>query len=468
MTRLPAATRRAVAIAVAGLTVTAAAIALTGITMTSAQASTGVTPNIVGGTTAAPGEFPWMVRVSSGCGGVLYTPELVLTAAHCVTGSPNGSITITQGTVDLLNPVNNVRTSVLITVAPGYVPPPDDGGGGNIMAATKPPIDDGPGSTPPVSDVPGLTQYPSSHDWALVKMNAPIYGVPLLKIAQDASLQSGALTVAGWGSTSLEAGQERYLRKTTVDFVSDSTCAGISSSLANLDFPNLICAGGLTRHGSDICKGDSGGPLLKQNAAGEWIELGISSFGTGFGCAVDGDPSVYTELSSSAAQICATAAAMGGCPNLSLNLVPNYSVPMGYQFSAQMSAAGGQQPYTWSVSGLPAGVNYNSASGLISGASTQVGTFWVTYTVTDGMRLSVTNGFTISVTLVVPDVRGKTQAQAITALNAVGLAHSTYTVTVWDSSDKGRVMGQTPDPGTAVPAGTNVQLAIGLFGGSNR
>ena len=59
-------------------------------------------PRVVGGTRAALGEFPWMVRLSMGCGGAMYTNQLVLTAAHCVgsTGN-NSSITATTGVVDL-------------------------------------------------------------------------------------------------------------------------------------------------------------------------------------------------------------------------------------------------------------------------------------------------------------------------------------------------------------------------------
>src|SRR3569623_77647 len=59
-----------------------------------------VSPSVGGGTRAAQGEFPFMVRLSMGCGGALYSPTLVLSAAHCVgrTGS-NSSITATLCTL---------------------------------------------------------------------------------------------------------------------------------------------------------------------------------------------------------------------------------------------------------------------------------------------------------------------------------------------------------------------------------
>ncbi|WP_232828360.1 trypsin-like serine protease [Kribbella monticola] len=48
-------------------------------------------PRVVGGTRAALGEFPWMVRLSMGCGGAMYTNQLVLTAARCVGSTGNNT-----------------------------------------------------------------------------------------------------------------------------------------------------------------------------------------------------------------------------------------------------------------------------------------------------------------------------------------------------------------------------------------
>ena len=71
---------------------------------------------------AAQGEFPFMVRLSMGCGGALYSPTLVLTAAHCVsrTGT-NTSITATLGVVDLNATTGKItRKSNYVYRAPGY------------------------------------------------------------------------------------------------------------------------------------------------------------------------------------------------------------------------------------------------------------------------------------------------------------------------------------------------------------
>ncbi|MGW1222594.1 trypsin-like serine protease, partial [Streptomyces californicus] len=53
------------------------AIAVVGLQPATATAA----PNpVVGGTRAAQGEFPFMVRLSMGCGGALYAKDIVLTA----------------------------------------------------------------------------------------------------------------------------------------------------------------------------------------------------------------------------------------------------------------------------------------------------------------------------------------------------------------------------------------------------
>src|SRR5215213_5496872 len=105
-----------------------------------------VEPQVVGGSPAAQGEFPWLVRLSMGCGGVLYTQQIVLTAAHCVSGTgANTSITATAGVVDLQSTSGRVQVrSTYVYRAPGY-----NGNG---------------------------------KDWALIKLAQPI-NLPTLKIA---------------------------------------------------------------------------------------------------------------------------------------------------------------------------------------------------------------------------------------------------------------------------------------------
>src|SRR6266496_6644149 len=82
------------------------------------HAGTGTRPpvtEVVGGQLAPAGKFPWMVRLSMGCGGSLTAPRVVLTAGHCVDGSGrNDHITVTAGVVNLKSRKAIVARSVEI------------------------------------------------------------------------------------------------------------------------------------------------------------------------------------------------------------------------------------------------------------------------------------------------------------------------------------------------------------------
>ncbi|WP_406511944.1 serine protease [Streptomyces sp. NBC_00161] len=235
------------------------AVALAAVSLQPGAANASQAP-VVGGTRAAQGEFPFMVRLSMGCGGALYTQQIVLTAAHCVNGSGNNtSITATAGVVDL-NSSSAVKVkSTKVLQAPGY---------------------NGKGK-----------------DWALIKLAKPI-NLPTLKIADTKAFDNGTFTVAGWGATREGGGQQRYLMKATVPFVSDASCQ--SSYGSDLVPSDEICAG-LPQGGVDTCQGDSGGPMFRRDSNNAWIQVGIVSWGEG--CARPNFPGVYTEVSTFATAI---------------------------------------------------------------------------------------------------------------------------------------------------------------------
>jgi secreted trypsin-like serine protease len=223
---------------------------------------------IVGGTRATEGEFPFMVRLSMGCGGALYAKDIVLTAAHCVSASGSDtSITATTGSVDLQSPNAVKVTSTQVLQAPGY-----DGRG---------------------------------KDWALIKLSRPLH-LPTLNTATTQTYDKGTFTVAGWGATSENGEQQRYLRKATVPFVSDAKCK--KSYGSDLTPSDEICAGNVAQGGVDSCQGDSGGPMFRRDDAGAWIQVGIVSWGQG--CAEPGYPGVYSQVSTFAADIKAAAATL--------------------------------------------------------------------------------------------------------------------------------------------------------------
>ncbi|MTD59259.1 S1 family peptidase [Amycolatopsis pithecellobii] len=233
-----------------GVLATALATVVTG-TADAAQ------PLVVGGQNAAQGQFPWMVKLSIGCGGSLIASKVVLTAAHCVTRTgADTSITATIGKVDL-----------------------QAGGGQSIRSAY----------------VYRSPEYASTgaQDWALIELASAPSG-PLLTIADQGqtSLNSGDFTIMGWGSTSEGGGQSRYLKYATVPYVPDSSC---QQSYSDLQPAYELCAG-YAQGGVDTCQGDSGGPMVKADSSGDWVEVGIVSWGQG--CAEPGFPGVYGEVQS--------------------------------------------------------------------------------------------------------------------------------------------------------------------------
>ncbi len=61
----------------------------------------------------------------------------------------------------------------------------------------------------------------------------------------------------------------------------------------------------------------------------------------------------------------------------------------GLSYEVGVQAAGGVPPYTWSATGLPAGLSIDPSSGMIAGIPTENGDFFVAITVTDSAGLQV-------------------------------------------------------------------------------
>ncbi|HLL54699.1 MAG TPA: putative Ig domain-containing protein, partial [Myxococcaceae bacterium] len=68
----------------------------------------------------------------------------------------------------------------------------------------------------------------------------------------------------------------------------------------------------------------------------------------------------------------------------------------GSGFTATLSATGGQAPFSWTFTGLPAGINA-AASGLLSGTPTAAGSFGLIVTVADGSGQTVSQPLTLDI-----------------------------------------------------------------------
>ncbi|KAJ4138522.1 hypothetical protein NW768_002359 [Fusarium equiseti] len=219
-------------------------------------------PNIVGGTSASAGEFPFIVSITNNggpwCGGTLINANTVLTASHCVQGRSASSFAIRAG--------SNSRTSGGVT-----------------------------------SRVSSIRMHPSfsgstlNNDVALLKLSTSIPTSGSISYGRLAASGSdpatGAqLTVAGWGATSQGSSTSPVnLLKVTVPVVSRASCRSSYGTSSITD--NMFCAG-YTQGGRDACQGDSGGPIVDSSKT----VVGVVSWGEG--CAQPNFPGVYARVGS--------------------------------------------------------------------------------------------------------------------------------------------------------------------------
>ncbi|XP_024292799.2 tryptase-2 [Oncorhynchus tshawytscha] len=229
--------------------------------------------SIVGGKDAQKGSWPWIVYLlitdDTGffsCGGSLLTEEWVLTAAHCVDPNDNpipDRSSIRLGTHSLNEPSVFYRTISRIVSHPQYQ----------------------------------KQRLALLHDIALVKMSEKVSFTPLvepmsLPKPSDAFGPRSKCFVAGWGDVgnNVELSGNRTLQELELPIVKRSICKKKFPGLTD----NMLCAGSMKK-GEDSCQGDSGGPLVC-GSSGEFVQVGIVSFGNTNGCAFKGFPGVYTRV----------------------------------------------------------------------------------------------------------------------------------------------------------------------------
>lgn len=243
----------------------------------------GIQPVIVGGVTAAPNSWPWMVAIFQEisartpkhflCGASLISKKYVLSAAHCFDGEKG-----------------NIDPSKFFVVVGSH--------------STKD------GTEYPVQKIiihPDYKYRQYYNDMSLlqirseVELTQKVYPVclPSESLRDKILTNNNNVTVTGWGDTSFGGVRSKYLQEVTVPIVPLKECNNSYSKLLSTSFPkgitNLFICAGIKEGGKDACQGDSGGPLVSKLSDNSYVQLGISSFG--YGCAQPGFPGVYTRVS---------------------------------------------------------------------------------------------------------------------------------------------------------------------------
>ena len=224
---------------------------------------------IVGGVTAQPNQYPWIVTLTLGpylCGGTIISSRFILTAAHCTSGKSASTITIYFAQHDRY----------------GSDPGEFTRGVTRIIQHSQ------------------YNSYSIDYDYSLLE----IAGEPLDFSASDMKVQKICLPVdcsdgcapntmayiAGWGRTSEGGSASSTLQSAIVKIQDQSTCRSQYGSSKITD--RMICAG-YVDGGIDTCQGDSGGPMMTIED-GSYRLCGVVSWG--YGCARPNYFGVYAKV----------------------------------------------------------------------------------------------------------------------------------------------------------------------------
>ncbi|KAK4878093.1 hypothetical protein RN001_010599 [Aquatica leii] len=214
------------------------------------------TNRIVGGSTAADGQYPYQVSLRSYqnshfCGGSVINYGWVLTAGHCVYGKSGSEMIVVTGT-------NNLYS------------------GGSVYSVSQVIWHDSYNPSINVNDIALLRIY------GKIAYNAKVQPITL----SDSTPTSGTSCIlSGWGLTSYPSQQlPSYLQHIRLTAISLNQCY---AALPGMPVSNgNLCT--YQAPGQGACQGDSGGPLVANSR-----QVGVVSWGVP--CA-KGVPDVFTNV----------------------------------------------------------------------------------------------------------------------------------------------------------------------------
>ncbi len=222
---------------------------------------------IVGGVDAVKGEFPFQVSLQSSagshfCGGSLVKKNWVLTAAHCVASWKTANKIV----VGLHDRTDKVGTET--------------------FTATR------------VISHPQYNRQTLDYDFALLQLSgdSKFRTIDLnsteIVIPENGQEAINVMT-SGWGATSEGSyGLPRILQKVEIPLVTTKACNAAASYNGDIT-DRMICAG-YAAGGKDSCQGDSGGPLFVRQTSGDFLLVGVVSWGEG--CARADKYGVYSKV----------------------------------------------------------------------------------------------------------------------------------------------------------------------------
>jgi len=224
---------------------------------------------IIGGTDAAPGEYPYFVQ-GPGCSGALIAPDIVLFAAHC----------------------ENLFLNQQLNVG-GYRIDSDDAG-----------------AQPRFCDVwisdDRFAAFSLNWDFALCKLDKPITSLEnpknigvALNFDDTVPEVGNDLWVMGFGDTTPGIySSPEIIQEVAVPYVTNEVCND-PFRYDGLITDQMLCAGFTEVGGKDACQGDSGGPIVLRttDSSNKVVDEIVGVVSWGYGCAEAQFPGVYSRVS---------------------------------------------------------------------------------------------------------------------------------------------------------------------------
>lgn len=235
------------------------------VVLTSGCSRADPTNRIVGGDDTTINDYPHQISLRSRpifcpqcpyshyCGGSILAKDIVLTSAHCVDGREAKTFAVVSG--------SNNRAGAdgfIVKVKDIYMHENYD-----IWTVDN--------------DVAVLHL---AQDLPMTYISSPI------QLADDLPNAGELAIVTGWGETVLNGDYSDKLRSVRIPILDKNDCQ--AAYKYEVITNNMVCAGA-KEGGKDMCRGDSGGPLIYKNK-----QIGIVSWG--YECGSPSYPGVYTSV----------------------------------------------------------------------------------------------------------------------------------------------------------------------------